>query len=443
MKRMFCFISKLLFAIAVPCQAVTLEEAVSTTLATHPDISAATHRQNAASENLRSAQGGYLPSLTASASSGRQHQDNATTRNIDDKGIALNPQSATVALSQNLFNGFETVHKVGYQKAVVASDTFSALSKQDHVALAMIKAYLDVLKSQQLVTLAQSNLQNHERIFDQIRLRTAQGFSRMGDQMQAEARLSQARNNLLTAETNLEDAQSAYTSLNGRMPENLQMPEHIDTRLPASLAEAQDVMQSNNPLLKSATADIDAASEDYKASQAAFYPHVDVEVGHTVAQNQDITRSHSTEWQAMVRVNYNLYQGGSDKATMKARAWQQKEAQDIRASTLRQMTEELNLAWSAWQNARKQLPNAEEYAQTSMKVRFAYQNQFSLGDRSLLDLLDSENEVLSAQDRAVEMRFLSLYSAWRVSAATGQLRDLLSLNRTTETNEQDSLPELK
>lgn len=128
---------------------------------------------------------------------------------------------------------------------------------------------------------------------------------------------------------------------------------------------------------------------------------------------------------------------------MKARAWQQKEAQDIRASTLRQMTEELNLAWSAWQNTRKQLPNAEEYAQTSMKVRFAYQNQFSLGDRSLLDLLDSENEVLSAQDRAVEMRFLSLYSAWRVSAATGQLRDLLSLNRTTETNEQDSLPELK
>ncbi|MDE8740019.1 TolC family protein, partial [Escherichia coli] len=98
-----------------------------------------------------------------------------------------------------------------------------------------------------------------------------------------------------------------------------------------------------------------------------------------------------------------------------------KQAQDVRNNTLRQLNQELRLAWTALQNARAQLPSAEEYADRSVKVRTAYQDQFSLGERTLLDLLDSENEVFSSKRRLVELRYLAMTSGYRISERTGEL----------------------
>lgn len=80
------------------------------------------------------------------------------------------------------------------------------MNTSESTAYAVIQAYFDVLQREEFVRLAEDDLANHERIYDQIKLRTDQGVGRSGDFMQAEARLAQARNNLLTEQTNLEDA---------------------------------------------------------------------------------------------------------------------------------------------------------------------------------------------------------------------------------------------
>jgi adhesin transport system outer membrane protein len=94
---------------------------------------------------------------------------------------------------------------------------------------------------------------------------------------------------------------------------------------------------------------------------------------------------------------------------------------DIRNNALRQLNENINLAWNAMVNAKKQTPTAREYAETSRRVRVAYQDQFGLGQRTLLDLLDSENELYNANRRYTEVRYTEEYSMYRVLANMGQL----------------------
>ncbi|MCE0827397.1 TolC family outer membrane protein [Buttiauxella sp. A2-C2_NF] len=446
MKKFFVFILGCLSVHSV--NAESLPNTVKQALSTHPEVNASVNSRYSAEQDLRAARGGYLPSLNLNAEAGQKNLDDTTTRaGGDNNGMNLSPNDATVSLDQNVFDGFATTSEVGRQKATVDSRAFSVMNISETTALEVVQAYLDVLQREEYVHLAQDDLANHERIYDQIRLRTDQGVGRSGDLMQAEARLAQAQNNLLTEQTNLEDAKTSFTSVTGREPENLSLPENIAAELPKSLKDAKQVMEANNPLLKSANADIEAAHQQYEASKSTFYPRVDVSLAHSVSNDTDTTRAHAEEWQAMVKLHYNLYQGGSDKATMDSRAYLQKQAQDVRNNTLRQMNQEIGLAWTALKNARDQLPAAAEYADRSVKVRTAYQDQFSLGERTLLDLLDSENEVFSSKRRLVELRYLEISSGYRISARMGELLKDLKVSPTPAAQPIDSasnntLPEL-
>lgn len=187
------------------------------------------------------------------------------------------------------------------------------MNTSESTAYAVIQAYFDVLQREEFVRLAEDDTANHERIYDQIKLRTDQGVGRSGDFMQAEARLARARNNLLTEQTNLEDAKTTFVSVTGMDPQGLSQPESIDSHLPTSLEEAKSRMEKNNPLLKSANADIEAAHQQYEASKSTFYPRVDVELSRGISNNTDTTRAHTEEWEAMVKLHYNLYGAAATK----------------------------------------------------------------------------------------------------------------------------------
>jgi adhesin transport system outer membrane protein len=113
------------------------------------------------------------------------------------------------------------------------------------------------------------------------------------------------------------------------------------------------------------------------------------------------------------------------------------------------LNENLSLAWNAMNNARVQTPIAREYAETTTKVRAAYQDQFGLGQRTLLDLLDSENELYNAARRYTELRYTEEFSMYRVLATEGELlrkeRVVLPAAAValTDVKSEARLPELK
>ena len=320
-----------------------------------------------------------------------------------------------------VFDGFATSSEVGRQQATVNSRAYALLGSAERTALDVAQAYIDVLRREELVNLANENLLRHQRVHDQIRLRTERGVGRTADFDQAEARLAQAKNNLITEQTNLADAQVNYYSVVGQDPQELSLPPGLVGQLPASLQEARQQVRENSPLLRSAEADVTATEQQYEAAKSTFYPQVDAELMQGADNNLDGTRGHVNEWQAMLRMRYNLFAGGSDKANLQSKAYQTNEAMDIRNNALRVLSEEMGLAWNALTNAREQLPIASDYVDYNTRVREAYQKQFSLGERSLLDLLDSENELFTSQRRLADIRFNELFTQYRIKATMGQL----------------------
>jgi adhesin transport system outer membrane protein len=417
----FLVLVPLALAVSVAAHGQTLTEAMQSAIEAHPEIQAGINSRLSVEEQMKAAKGGYLPQVDLLAGYGRESTDSPSTRGSTHNSETLTRGESSLRLQQMLFDGFATSSEVGRQRATVNARAYELLGTSERTGLTVAQVYLEVLKRQEMVRLAEDNLHSHERIYDQISLRSQRGVGRMADLDQAEARLAQARNNLITEQTNLADAQVNYFSAVGRDASELSLPQSLLASLPESLPAAREEMLQNNPFLSSAEADVQASEQQYEASKSTFYPRFDAELSRSMDNNLDGTAGHSNEWRAMVNMRYNLFAGGSNKADLQSKAHQVNQAMDIRNNALRVLNEDLGLAWNALQNARQQLPIAQQYVDYSSRVRESYQKQFGLGDRTLLDLLDSENELFTAARRLEEVRFTELFTQYRIKATMGSL----------------------
>ena len=412
------------FALAASfVQAQTLPEAMQKAVEVHPEIQAGVNARIAADHEVTAAKGGYLPKIDLLGGYGRESSDNTTTRAASNSHDwkTMNRGESTIRLQQNLFQGIGTENEVGRQQATANSRGYALLNTTERTALTVAQVYLDVLTRREMVHLAEENLKSHERIFDQIKLRTSRGVGKMADMDQAEARLAQARNNLITEQTNLADANTNYMSVVGQEPDQLEKPVGIVTALPATLDEARRQMIADSPVLRSAESDITAAEKQYESAKSTFYPRFDAVLQRSANDNIAGDPGHDNSYSAMLNMQFNLFNGGTDKANLQSKASQASQALDIRNNALRQLNEELGLAWNAYNNATQQVPIAQEYVDRSTRVRTSYQQQFSLGERTLLDLLDSENELFTAQQRLAQIKNLQIYTQYRIKADMGQL----------------------
>ncbi|ARU87998.1 TolC family outer membrane protein [Pseudomonas sp. M30-35] len=403
-------------------QAMSLTEAIQSTLDNHPELHAGMNSRLSADEEVKIAKGGYHPTVDLLAGYGRENTDSPSTRfagNHNDE--TLNYATSELRLRQMLFDGFNTPNEVARTEAVVNSRAYYVRGTAESLALRTVEVYLDVLKRREMVTLAKNNLQAHQRINDQIDLRSRQGVGSTADFDQSSARLALAENNLYTEQVNLSDAEANFYSAVGRPADELESPTTIKGNMPADLLVARQTMMASNPYLKSAQADVNAAEKQYEVAKSPFYPRFDGELATTADNNIQGDEGHYNTWRAAVVMNYNLYNGMRDKARMQSTAHQVNQSMDIRNNALRIINENLSLAWNAMQNARLQTPKARDYANYTASVREAYQQQFSLGQRTLLDLLDSENELFTANRRYTDVRYTEEFSMYRVVASIGEL----------------------
>lgn len=412
-------------ALAMACtqvQAMNLSEAIQSTLDNHPEVHAGVNNRLSSDEEVKIAKGGYLPTVDLLVGYGREYTDSPSTRGVDSHNTeTLTYGTSELRLRQMLFDGFNTPNEVARTQAVVNSRAYRLLGTSESLALRTVEVYLDVLMRREMLELARNNLQAHQRINDQIALRSQQGVGSTADLDQSEARLALAQNNFYTEQVNLADAEANFFSAVGRMPSELQSPASVKGTLPETLDSARSMVMENNPFLKSAQADVHAAEKQYEVAKSPFYPRLDLELAANANDNTQGIGGHDNSWRAAVVMNYNLFNGMRDKARLQGAAHQINESMDIRNNALRVLNENLALAWNAMENASQQTPTARDYADYTARVREAYQQQFSLGQRTLLDLLDSENELFTANRRYTEVRFLEEFSMYRVIAAMGEL----------------------
>ncbi|MDB6143312.1 MAG: bepC 1, partial [Pseudomonas sp.] len=298
-------------------QAMSITQAIQSTLDNHPEIHADVNNRLSADEDVNIAKGGYKPTLDLVAGYGREGTDSPTTRALGSNHYeTLTYTQSELRLRQMLFDGFNTPNEVARTKNVVNSRAYFVQGTSETLALRTIEVYLDVLKRRELLTLAKNNLQAHLRINDQIGLRSSRGVGSNADLDQSKARRALAEDNFYTAQVDLADAESSFFSAVGRMPDELETPSSIKGEVPTNLGDARQSMLDNNPYLKSAQADVASAESQYEVAKSPFYPRFVAELATGANNNLQGEEGHDNEWRAAVIMNYNLYNGSRDKARL-------------------------------------------------------------------------------------------------------------------------------
>ncbi len=418
--------------------AKTLEEAVQTALATNPQVLGAEASRRAARQDIRQARGGYLPSVNLTGSVGREYSNIKQLHAAGKDNRALTARKAGLSLSQMVYDGFATKSEVERREALLDASHGRVGGTWEQVALGAVSSYLEVLKGEQLVKLAESNLGAHKKNWDKVKLGVDRGVRRRADLQQASSRLALARSVLVARRGRLREVTSNYQRIVGEAPSGLltpgfQAPNFIsdgqldNAALDSAIAEGIARALEENPSLKAAVAEKDAAEAAVRATKAAFRPRLDLEVGANrdsdLAGVEGVRNTNSV----MLVGRWNLFRGGSDKAREQAQVHRHFAAVDRVADTRRAVEEDVTVSLHAKATSEERLIHLAAYVEASAQTLKAYRSQHELGRRSLLDLLDAENELFAARSNLASGRFDDLFNHYFVAASQGRLVSTLGI----------------
>lgn len=450
-KRMSAVICSLCLS-ALPVKglyAQSLEQTVALALDTHPDIGQAFARFKSKEEDVNRALAGYLPTIDITVGYGYEYTDSPSNRRIDlgfdDGKTELGRGEFGVSLRQMLFDGMFTSSEVKRTKFEASAEQWLLISTAEDLALSVSQAYLNYLKSQQLVVLSEKNVESHQEIYSQIKERTDSGLGSIADLSQVTGRLARAQSNLISARNNYRDAEAEFISLTNITPDDLVMPVPDADMLPRDNTSGLILAIERHPIIKSARQDINAAAFG-DSVKANYYPKLSLELGantdNDMAGESGFNRlgpnvgGHRNDLTVMLRMRYNLYSGGKDVALERGAAYKTVEAKEINFRAHRQVTESFGLAWNAYEMLGLQKQFIQQHVVTSKETQKAYQQQFSLGQRNLLDLLDTENELFQARKDYLDANFDELSARYRLLNVTGQLLESLRVTRSDEWQEE-------
>lgn len=404
--------------------AITLNEAAQQAVLKNPEVQLrwSTFKGSVAQQDV--ARGGYYPRVDVTASTGREH---LTQPNLPDSGFSHH--NVTASLSQLLFDGFATRNEVRRQGYNKLSRYFDLLEASGTAALEASRAYYDVLRYRQLIKLAEENYAQHKTLFDLMEQRAKVGVGRRVDLEQAGGRLALSESNLLTEITNLHDVSARYQRIVGELPpEDMLEPALLQKGLPANAntAVAESIRQS--PVIASAIESIRAAQSDLDGRNSAFSPRVDLRARQSLDRNLDGVLGNRNDSVVEVVLNFNLFRGGSDSALKRQAAETLNAAKDLRDKACRDVRQTVEIAYNDTTRIAEQLRYLNAHQLAAEKARDAYRKQFDIGQRTLLDLLDTENELFQARRSYVNAVHDHGISYARTHAAIGDLLQSLSLS---------------
>ncbi|MFD2198725.1 TolC family outer membrane protein [Halomonas beimenensis] len=405
-----------------------LQGVVQEAIATNPEVQAAWREFQASGHDRRAAWGNYLPSADVNAGVGREDREN------DARG-SYDTDYAELTLTQMLYDGFATQSEVERLDRAQLVRYYELLGASEDIALEAVRAYLDVQRYRELVRLAQDNYRQHLEVFNQIEQRVMSGAGRRVDLEQISGRLALAESNLMTEASNLHDVTARYQRIVGELPAaSLAPAPSLGDSLPGDVAQALDLAFQGSPDFHAAIENIAASRAERQGTQAAFQPRLDL-VGRTGTYKDGDTGSilspdqrqdrHSIELVASM----NLYRGGSDLASFRAATDRVEQAIHLREKACTDVRQTTQIAYNDTRRLREQLAYLNEHRQSTNRVRGAYQQQFDIGQRTLLDVLDTENEYFEASRAYVNAQYDVALADARTLAAMGRLTQVLDVRR--------------
>ena len=409
------------FAVQVNAETlVPLKQMVEKVISTNPEVQARYHEYLGAGYERDVAFGGLLPKADIVTTYRNQEEiDNGLSRR---NGTAIPRMNNELVLRQMIFDGLATpneVSRLGHAKRVRYYQLQSAMQ---NISQEFVRSYIDTLRFQQLADYAKTNFVVHQQTYNRIKERVDAGVARKVDLEQAAGRLALAEANLLTEMTNLHDVTARIQRLYGELPPStLEDPDLEKSGVEPSSADALKVAYVKNPDILSTIEDIQAAKDEVKTREARYYPRLDLQARKNLGTSNDGRNSTSAADLLELTMNFNLFNGFSDKALVSQTIEKMNTAADQRDKACVDTRQLVTIAYNDITQLKEQLDYRDRHQKAIENAREAYRKQFDIGQRTLLDLLDTENEYFQARRAYANTKYDMKNAYARLYASQGEL----------------------
>jgi len=402
-----------------PARSETLKQALAAAYMNNPELRAERARQRATDESVPQALSGRRPSVAISGDLGRSRSKSftigGTSRNTSD------PRGYGLSVSQPLFSGFRTLNNTKSAEATVLAGREALLNVEQNIILDAITAYVDVVRDAAILKLRNNNVSVLNEQLRSTRARFDVGELTRTDVAQARARRSGAISQRDQAAADLASSRAVYKRIIGRAPGSLRYPRSIAAKLPRSRKVAYDVALSEHPGIQAALYNEQAANFNIKATRGELYPSVSLNGEYSRRWEPSSTVRKTKSASITGRITIPIYQSGSVYSRVRqakhTRAQRALELDNIRNQVLAATSS----AWSGLIAARAQIVSSQEQVRASRIALNGVREEAKVGQRTTLDVLDAQQELLDARVSLVVAERAATVASYSLLSAIGRL----------------------
>lgn len=414
---------------AVPAQADTLREALTEAYRTNPTLQASRAQQRATDESVPIERSAGLPQVDAAAGYTEFLRQSSTSFTAPERAV-----TAGVDLGVPLYSGGAVKNSIRAAEQRVEAGRADLRGTESAIFTQVVAAYMDVLRAQALVALSANQVDvlavNVQATSDRFEI----GDLTRTDVAQSQSRLALAQGDLRSAQANLISARETYIQLVGSAPDALEPPPPLPG-LPASTDAAVAIALESNPDLIAAKERAEAAEFDIDVAGAGRLPRVSAFVGYDYQNflgtlggtsiGTDVAQT-STAAQAGVQVSIPIFQGGRPAALQRQAQARSAAALETVIAAERDVIAQVRAAYSSWQAANAIIESSQTAVSAAELSLEGVRAENSIGNRTILDVLNAEQELLTARVQLVTARRNAYVAGFSLLAAMGraEARDL-------------------
>lgn len=408
---------------------VDIQKGVIDTLRHAPRLEMIKSNREAVGYDLEKSKGRWYPKLDVRGGAGTNAYSSSSTRDSGETGWEGRRELGAY-VTQRIYDGGDASGQIRLDKNRLASLEHRVFDNAESLALDSVIATLEVYRQRELLFLAEENVRAHRDILGSLKEREQAGAGSVADVTQTEARMSMALASVSKTRASLVAALSEFQRLTGYLPGKIDLTPYPADALPANVDEMVSVAKSGNPKVSAATEDVNSDLERVNIQRATFHPYVYGELSSSysdgVASDSDWTRTDL----AMLRFNWNLYNGGSDVAATKAARWRMRQTASDKNTLGLAVESETRTTWAQFESAASEVREYTQSVKLNQNTKEIYLEQFGVAQRSLLDVLDSENEVFQASNQLVTSKVNEQIAAYKLMALGGKLIAALGVDPT-------------
>jgi outer membrane protein len=399
-------------------KAQTLEEALAMAYTTNPDLRSARANLRVVDEGVPQAKAGWRPTVSSTLSAGGTYVDSETQTSNSSRGSF--PRTANLSVTQPLYRGGRTEAAVRRATSDVQAERARMFTTEQNILLNAATSYVDTIRDESVLKLQINNLVRLQKQLEATRDRFAVGEVTRTDVAQAESRVARAQADRTQAEGNLVSTRVIFERIVGIVPTNLTQPK-LPAGLPDSLEESVEFATGNNFTLVTAKFEELSAIERVSEAQGELLPTVNLVGQAQHAADTSGASNESTSLSLEVQVTIPLYQAGAVSARVRAAKEEANRRRILVESVRRSVVDTSARAYEAWTTAVARATSLTSEVESARIALEGVEQEATVGARTVLDVLDAEQELLDAQVGLVRAERDAFVASQQLLVALGQL----------------------